>query len=400
MKDSRIRLLIYESYAFEKVGGGPRETIDFLKNLDRNRFEAAIVLPFQTNSWSSEVLKGTAVSIIEAPPSLQKYGGAILKSGVLGWLRNIVDLLRYTFKLLGFIQAQPVDVINCWSLRAVLLIGLAGRLSRVPLVFFVNGELNNPILDTFAFVVANRIVFQCRSNLEDRYPMLRRLFRKKFEAIDQGIDLSIIHNLQSVPPEHASLGVDPEKINVIVLGFLNPAKGVHFLIDALAQIRPLLPRVQLWVVGDRLTDDFGDYRATLESQVVKLGLEDIVCFTGWRRDALKLLSLMDILVHPSLSEGMPHAVLEAMALGKAVVATRVGCTRETIRNGENGLLVNPGDITQLAEALSRVIKDRELRHALGSAAATTIATKHNVINNIRAFENIVTRLVSTCPTSS
>lgn len=393
MNNSLIKLLVYESYAFQKVGGELRQVKYLLKHLDRTRFETAVVLPFQSDSLRSEALDGTVVSVIEPPLSLQQYGGAILERGVLGRLRSILDLLKYTYRMMRFIRDQSVDVIHCCSIRAVLLIGMAARLSGVPLLFLVNGRLNNPLLDAFAFAVANRIVFQCKANLEDRYPVLRKLFRNKMDVIGEGIDLAVIQCLKSAPPDPAALEVDPEKVNVIVLGFLNPEKGVHYLIDAFAQIRPLVPNVRLWVVGDQLADDVSDYRARLENQVAKLGLGDVVRFTGWRDDALKLLSVMDVLVHPSLSEGMPHAVLEAMALGKGVIATRVGCSREAIRNGENGLLVDPGDRVQLSDALARVIEDHELRHALGLAAAATIASKHDVVANTRVYENIVARLI-------
>src|SRR3989304_2224204 len=375
MEKQPVRVLIYLSYAFEKVSGELRSVIYMLENLDRSRFKPIVVVPFYVDSLKSDTVHGVSVSVIEPPLSLRKYGGVLLKSNVNERLRAILDLFRYTLRMLRFIRDQRINVVYCCSLRAVIMVGVAARIAGVPLLFLVNGRLNNTVLDTFAFATAGRIVFQCRANLEDRYPLLRKLFRGKLAVVESGIDLDLIRHLQLHPPGPATIGVDPGYVNLIVLGLLNPEKGVHHLFDALSKLKARLNKVRLWVVGDQITEDFNDYRARLENHAIEIGLGDVIRFTGWRTDAMQLLSVMDVLIHPSLSEGMPRAVLEAMALGKAVVATRVGCSREIILDGENGLLVNPGDVPQLAEALGRLLEDGELRRALGMAAAAPNGNK-------------------------
>jgi len=395
MKKPPLRVLIYLSYAFEKVSGELRSVIYMLENLDQGRFESIVVVPFYIDSLNSNTVDGVSVSVIEPPLSLRKYGGILLKSNLHERLRAILDLFQHTRRMVRFIRSQRIDVVYCCSLRAVIMVGMAARLAGVPVLFLVNGRLNNAVLDTFAFTIAGRIVFQCRANLEDRYPLLRKLFRRKLVVVDSGIDLDVIRHLQLHPPVPIALGVDPGNINIIVLGLLNPEKGVHHLFDALSKLKARLNKVRLWVVGDQITEDFNNYRARLENHAIEIGLGDVIRFTGWRTDAIQLLSVMDVLVHPSLSEGMPRAVLEAMALGKAVVATRVGCCREIIRDGENGLLVNPGDVPQLAEALGRLLEDGELRRALGMAAAATIANNHNIVVKTRDLENIIAMLAGT-----
>lgn len=389
MNNPSIRLLIYESYAFEKVSGELRTVLYLLKYLDRSCFEPLVVLPFMVDAMRAEANRGTRIEVVEPPAALRAYGGALLKRGLLSRFRAALDLLRYTGDVKRTIDACRIDVIYCCSLRAMLLIGLAARLTRRPVLFFVNGRLNNPILDALAFVMASRIVFQCAANRDDRYPFLRRLFRRKLAVVPSGVDLPVVRRLQAAAPSAESLGVDIRNVNFIVLGLLNPEKGVHLLIEAFARHSARLQAVRLWIVGDQLTDDFSDYRRRLETLVHERGLAGVVHFTGWRTDALELLTAMDVLVHPSLSEGMPRAVLEAMALGKAVIASGVGCSREVIRHGENGLLVSPGNVEELAAALGRVLDDESLRRSMGMAAAATIANEYGIEDKLRALEQLL-----------
>ena len=116
---------------------------------------------------------------------------------------------------------------------------------------------------------------------------------------------------------------------------------------------------------------------------------DHVVFLGWRWDALEILSLMDVLVHPSLSEGFPQAVRKAMALGKAVVATRVGAFRadDVIRNGHEGFLVEPRDIETMAKHIVALVNDRALRQKMGRAAKQKAFENYAIHNQIRQLED-------------
>lgn len=162
----------------------------------------------------------------------------------------------------------------------------------------------------------------------------------------------------------ASPGNPGATVRMVYLGRLDARKGVDVLLRALALVVQQEPGVELTIAGD------GAARPGLEALADELGLHAVVTFRGrFAHEALaEVLEGADVVVHPSLEEGLPVAVLEGMAYGKVVVATAVGGTPDVITTGENGMLVPPGDAAALAEALLTVVRDLALRARLAAAA--------------------------------
>jgi glycosyltransferase involved in cell wall biosynthesis len=163
---------------------------------------------------------------------------------------------------------------------------------------------------------------------------------------------------------------------------------VHFLIEALSMVKDEFPRTRLYILGDHIIDAYKDYREELTGLIERRGLREMVFFTGWRPDALAIVSLMDILVHPSLSEGFGRAVLEGMALGKAVIASRVGGLRELIEDDVNGLLVEPGNPSMIAAGLRRLLADRSFREDMGEEARRRVFSDYEITGRVRELEDI------------
>lgn len=163
--------------------------------------------------------------------------------------------------------------------------------------------------------------------------------------------------------------VPDAEVRILFLGRVGERKGVPDLIEALSA----LPRQGGWratIAGD------GDLQPSLE-RIAELGLKDKVATPGWvgPDDVARLLAASDILVLPSYDENLPMSVIEAMANGLAVVATPVGATEEIVVDGQTGLLVQPGDIAGLANALRRLLEDSALRARLGAAASAMHAER-------------------------
>ena len=150
-----------------------------------------------------------------------------------------------------------------------------------------------------------------------------------------------------------------EQIIVGNMGVLEERKGQGFLLAAAAQLKARGLNLQYRIAGE------GALRRGLEQQAVELGLADNVQFFGFVTDSAEFLSSIDLFVMPSLFEGLGVAVLEAMAAGKAVIATRVGGLTESVLDGVTGILVAPKDAAALADAIEKLLRDWPLALALG-----------------------------------
>ncbi len=150
------------------------------------------------------------------------------------------------------------------------------------------------------------------------------------------------------------------------LGRLHADKGIYDLLDALSQLRAAVPDVRLVCAGE------GE-RAAVARYAERLGIGDAVKFTGWVGPSGKraLLESAAVCALPSYDEGMPLGLLEAMAAGVPVVATRVGGVPDIVEDGVSGILVEPGSPLALAGAIVRVLGDRETRERLAAGAAAT-----------------------------
>jgi glycosyltransferase involved in cell wall biosynthesis len=165
------------------------------------------------------------------------------------------------------------------------------------------------------------------------------------------------------------------------VGRLIPHKGIDQIIETL----PMLPGVELLVIGD------GPERAALEARARALGCDARVIFGGGLPPAEVVAQLRkaDAFVLNSRYEGLPHVVLEAFAAGLPVVATAVGGTPELVREGESGLLVSPGDVVRLRAAIQTVLEDRALRDRLREGSQAVLA-RHSQPAMIDATQALLT----------
>lgn len=158
------------------------------------------------------------------------------------------------------------------------------------------------------------------------------------------------------------LSVADGAVLVICVARLVWFKGLDTLVAAFSRVAVDFPAARLCIVGD------GPLREQLEAQASSCGIGERVMLIGERRDVPSLLSASDLFVLPSVSEGMPISILEAMAAGRATLATDVGGVRELVLDGETGLVVPSGDVDALAAALLLLIRDKALRETMGAAA--------------------------------
>lgn len=184
--------------------------------------------------------------------------------------------------------------------------------------------------------------------------------RKHVQVVPNAVDIYV--NLQSgaSPASSAAPGLGA---TVLCVSRLSPEKGVQYLPEVARMVIEASPKVHFVVAGD------GPLKAHLAGERERLGLGDQFTLLGAlsRAEVLELLQNSDVFLLPSLTEGMPVSVIEAMACGRPIVATAVGGTPELIRHGVSGLLVGPADPGALALALIQLLEDKHLRTEMGQA---------------------------------
>lgn len=182
-------------------------------------------------------------------------------------------------------------------------------------------------------------------------------------------------------------GVPADAPLAAVTGRLVPIKGHDVLLRAWPGVLERLPGARLIMVGD------GPERPRLESLVRDLELDGTVRFVGWRQDIPEVLAAADVVVQPSLAEGLGYSILEAMAAGRPVVASAVGGMTEVVADGRSGLLVPPSDPAALADAVSRVLEDPALAERL-VAAGRVRAGEFSNDAHVRRLEELYLEIAS------
>ena len=185
--------------------------------------------------------------------------------------------------------------------------------------------------------------------------------------------LHIVH-CGVIPANYGTRLRDTYGKHVLFIGRLDAVKGVPLLLQAFAAVRARHPDAQLTLVGD------GPARAALEAQAVTLGITEATTFIGYRAqgEVAALMEQADMLVLPSFAEGLPVVLMEALASRIPVIATPVAGVSELVRDGETGLLVPPGDVDGLEDALGRLLADPDLCRRLGEAGRAAVLERHDV----------------------
>jgi glycosyltransferase involved in cell wall biosynthesis len=165
---------------------------------------------------------------------------------------------------------------------------------------------------------------------------------------------------------------------------VEPKKGLRILLEAIAQLERggSQASCQLVIVGE------GPAEQDLRSLCQSLGIASRVVFVGVRRDIPRLLPLFDVFVLPSLYEGFGIAILEAMAAARPVVATTVGGIPEFVRQGETGILVEPGDAASLAEAISSLLQHPEQAQEMGLKGQKVVRDHFGIATVVRQHEQV------------
>ena len=217
-----------------------------------------------------------------------------------------------------------------------------------------------------------------------------RLPHKRTRVIRNGVDLARFD--PSAPHEdvRAGLSIPKDALLLVSIGRLAENKGYEYLLEGFGAIRSALNDrdIRLVIVGD------GSYREILERMINERGLGDFVILTGQRTDVPDLLAASDVFVMPSIEEGLPNAMLEAMSMGLPVVATNVGGIPEALRDPEHGRIVGPRDPAALTRAIVEVAADPARAKSMGDAARAHVIEHFGIEATTGRWQSLYIELLS------
>jgi glycosyltransferase involved in cell wall biosynthesis len=301
------------------------------------------------------------------------------------------DMHRLPFdelrRIAGLCRERRVDVLHTHMTRAHNFGVCLRRLSHIPCVATAHSHIIQPHWMFNDHVVAV-------SDATRRFQRRRNLVReKRIETIYGFMDYPRFAGVscEAAAQIRQEWGLDAQTPLLGIIGDIIPRKGQLHLIRALPLILASCPDVHLAIIGEpkRGVEYFHKVRAEAE----RLGVNDHILWVGHRNDVPHILSALDVYVLASLDEMFPVAVLEAMAAGRAIVATRVGGVPECVQNRETALLVPPEDPDALAQAILALLTNPQMRRQLGDQAREVAHSQFSVESQTPRIEAVFERVI-------
>jgi len=292
--------------------------------------------------------------------------------------------LRRQFQFARDLRRNRIQVVHTYGFWSNVFAIPAARLAGVPLVVAA-------IRDTcHELTPAQRAVQRLACRLADAIVVNAEAIKHRLTGdgyrpdrivvIPNGVDLSRFNRPHDPGGVRRELGLSLDTPLVAVFARLTPVKGIEYFLEAAAGVRTRFPAARFLVVGEGRdmqngTRVPGTYERDMKAYAARLGLGDRVVFTGLRQDVPEMLKDVTVSVLSSLHEGLSNTVLESMAAGVPVVATTTGGNPELVADGVTGLLVPPRDSGALAQAMGRLLGDRELAARLGQAGRQRVVER-------------------------
>lgn len=360
------------------VGGSERVVSDLITRLPDSRFNKKVYF-----------LRNAGI-----------MGRGLLDGGIDGTERLLSS--RYDFsvvwRLARLFRADPPDVLFLLDHHNALLWGrLAGFIARVPRMVVgshstgrFGGRRSFRTSDRWLMEFTDRVV--ALSGSHARYLVENEgIEAAKIAVVENGIDVGEYERPDPAGEAllRRELGLTGSERVIAMVAAMRPEKAHEALLEAAQSLVASHRDLKFLLVGD------GALRAGIEASIERRGLTGTVLVLGVRHDVARLLHISDVLVLPSLPvvETLPLSVLEAMAAGLPVVASRVGSIPEVIEHGQNGILIEPADPGELASALSTLLGDGEMRERLSSRAKETVRERFTVETMVSGYARLFGELV-------
>jgi len=352
-------------------GGAEKKLLELTKRLDKKKFRIVVCCLGLNERIKKEFeMLGTEVVVL---PRGKRLDPCMI------------------FRVVQLIKKERIDIVMTTLFYADIVGSFAGKVAGVKAVLFWETISAPEWLLKRRFWLYRIAVRFCDwviavSQATARFVEERRKVPPtKIKIIPYGVDLDLF-TVGSGVAVRKELGFADKDPVVGTVARIHPQKGHIYLIQAAERIISKFPNVRFVLVGD------GELRSSIENEVMAKHLDNHFFFLGFRSDVARLLESFDIFVLPSLYEGMPNVILEAMGCGKPVVATSVDGSKEVVIDGETGLLVPPKNPERLAEAISYLLENRRVAEEFGRRGRERVATFFSLEKQIERFEKLYQHL--------
>lgn len=366
--------ILYISHYVSTHTGSPRALIDLIVNLKKERFNIHLLVP----EWGelAEVLKRFDTNIlVRNLSSLSK--------------RNIPQFIYNTIELTILFRKYRIDLLHVNEVGWRNSYILAAHLLGIPIVLHMHNPYpTSEIKKDFNLYFANTIIVVSNS-MKSSFEKNQTIYRK-LVCIHNGVDLN---KFKREKIADSNLGSNKNPFVVGFVGQISKRKGLEYLIEASPGILRAFPDTVFWVVGQ---DGIGEEGLTdrMTQFTKRLGVEKSFRFFGKRDDIPSIMNRIDLLTVPSLAEPFGKVIIEGMACRKCVIASNVGGIPEIIRDGENGILVPPGDCKKLEQSILSIMRNDELRMRLAESGYKTAKDRFAIERVVKKTEDLYMELIS------
>jgi glycosyltransferase involved in cell wall biosynthesis len=363
-------------------GGVEEHVLSLVRHLDRSRFAVTLVCPKALVQAMASDIAALGIHTVPLEVNLPTSPRAV---------RALVALYRLLRRL------RP-DIVNCHMLRATVAGAPIARLAGVPLVIATNhgpdpwrrGAIKNwHAIDRWVDRSVDRTIAVCAS--AKQHLVRKGLAADKIVVVNNGRELDTFTPMPRAESMavRSELAVADDEPLIGIIARLDMQKGHRYALDAMPDVLQRYPRARLLLVGD------GNLREDLRSQAAALGVADRILFAGFRSDVRRMLGASDIVALPSLWEGLPLTLIEALAMQKPVVATAVNGSQDVILDDETGVLVPPGDSRALAKGILRLLDDPEAASRLAAQGRAHVLASFDIrrqmAETVRVYESAAAR---------
>jgi glycosyltransferase involved in cell wall biosynthesis len=353
------------------AGGLEQVVVTICRTIDRSRFEPSVLCLSFKGALAAR-LDDIGVPVFELPrtPGRPNYFA----------FRSVARILR----------EQRIDVVHTHNTGPFIDGGLAALTAGVRTL--IHTEHGRVFPDPWRYMAAehllshyaHKVVGVSERTVEDLH-RFERIRRRKLVRIANGIELDAYDCRIDRTAKRRELGLPQTGPVIGVVARLDPAKGISFLLQALPRLMVRVPDASIVIAGT------GTLRESLEAEARELGVSDRVSFLGLRLDVPELLQLFDVYVLPSVREGLPMGLIEAMSAGCAVVATNVGGVGTLVHSSETGMLVPSRSSEALGDAIETLLADDALRRRVSEAARRVATEQYSAAAMTRQYERLYTR---------